>query len=97
MVTKIDDLSHVLHLVPKSLRTCPMVDHMKSASRWSEASNTTRQILILRRRTVILYSIQIKLRLIRSATDTPLVHLRWNHAALIRLLLMQWSTHLIIH
>lgn len=97
MVTKIDDLSHVLHLVPKSLRTCPMVNHMKSAAGRSEATNTTGQILILRRRTVILDGIQIELRLIRSATDAPLVNLRWNDAALVCLLLVQWSAHLIIH
>ena len=47
MVTKIDDLSHVLHLVAESLRSRTVVDQVQSASRGPEAANATRQILIL--------------------------------------------------
>lgn len=47
MVTKIDDLSHILHLVAESLRSCTVVDQMQSASRGPEAADATRQILIL--------------------------------------------------
>ena len=47
MVTKIDDLSHVLHLVAESLRSRTVVDQVQSTSRGPEAANATRQILIL--------------------------------------------------
>lgn len=41
--------------------------------------------------------VEIKLGLVGSPTDTPLIHLWRNHAALVCLLLMQRSPHLVTH
>lgn len=41
--------------------------------------------------------IQIELRLIGSATNTSLIHLRRNNATLVCLLLVQRSSHLVTH
>ena len=74
-----------------------MIDQVKSATRRSKTTNTTRQVLVLWSRTVTLNCIQVELSLIRSSWNTSFIDLRWNDSALISLLLMQWSSHLVIH
>ena len=97
MVTQINDLSHVLHLVSKPLRSWPMIDEVKSTTRWSETTNTTCQVLILWSGTVTLDGIQVELSLVGCARNASFIDLRRNDSALISLFLVHWSAHLVTH
>lgn len=64
VVSHVDDLSHVLHLVAEALRARTVADEVEAATTWPEASDATRQILILWCRAMALDSIQIELRFV---------------------------------
>ena len=61
VISHVDHLSHVLHLVAEALRARAVADEVEAAAAWPEAPDATRQILILRCRAMALDSIQIEL------------------------------------
>lgn len=96
MVTNVDYLGHVLHLIAKTLRTGTMVDEVEAAAGGPEAADAVGEVLVLRRGAVPLDGVEVELGLVRRATDAPLVDLGRDDAALVGLLLVQWPAHLLI-
>ena len=96
VVANVDDLGHVLHLVAEALRAGAMVDEVEAAAGGPEAADSVREVLVLRRRAVAFDGVEIELGLVGGSTDAPLVDLRRDDAALVGLLLVQRSTHLLV-